>query len=193
MNDTRLGVSIALTAAAQGAVVLNHVSAVSLLKDGTGKITGAVVRNNETGKEIQVKAKVIVNATGPFTGTPFLRAAEALLDRVFGLTLVFFLDQILTMDDPLHKPSVTPSSGVHVRGTFAIHCKLSKKNHISLCCLRILLRPIWVSSFRERRTVEYYSCCLGRAPLSLAPLISPQRYMCNIPTNETIVLMRSML
>ena len=48
--------------------MLNHVSAVALLKDGTGKITGAVVRNNETGEEVQVKAKVVVNATGPFVG-----------------------------------------------------------------------------------------------------------------------------
>lgn len=49
-------------------MVLNHVSAVSLIKDAAGKISGAVVRNNETGKEIRVAAKVVVNATGPFTG-----------------------------------------------------------------------------------------------------------------------------
>lgn len=45
--------------------MLNHAEAVSLKKDPkTGTVVGARVRNNLTGKEFDVYAKVVVNATG---------------------------------------------------------------------------------------------------------------------------------
>lgn len=122
-------------------MVLNHVSAVSLIKDAAGKISGAVVRNNETGKEIRVAAKVVVNATGPFTGALSVGAVISCVlcvlwfkrcvvlcmhqwfyvrnvcPRVsaFRFRVLSAADKILEMDDPKHKPTVTPSSGVHVR------------------------------------------------------------------------------
>lgn len=45
--------------------MLNHAEAVSLKKDPkTGTVVGARIRNNLTGKEFDVYAKVVVNATG---------------------------------------------------------------------------------------------------------------------------------
>lgn len=50
MNDSRLNVGIACTAALAGAAVLNHAEVVSLIKDeATGRIIGAKIRNNLSG------------------------------------------------------------------------------------------------------------------------------------------------
>lgn len=50
MNDSRLNVAIACSAALAGAAVLNHAEVVSLLKDeGDGRIIGARIRNNLSG------------------------------------------------------------------------------------------------------------------------------------------------
>ncbi|OLL22121.1 Glycerol-3-phosphate dehydrogenase, mitochondrial [Neolecta irregularis DAH-3] len=88
-NDSRMCTSIALTAVLQGATVANHVEVVSLQKI-QGKICGATVRDNLSGKEWDVAAKAIINATGPFT------------------------DSLRKLDDPLIEEIVAPSSGVHV-------------------------------------------------------------------------------
>ncbi|KAI0715670.1 DAO-domain-containing protein [Cerioporus squamosus] len=89
-NDSRMNIALIMTAVQQGAVVANHVEVTSLDKAGTGKLQGARVRDGLTGKEFNVRAKGIINATGPFS------------------------DALLTMDDPTHKPIVQPSSGTHI-------------------------------------------------------------------------------
>ncbi|RAL43728.1 hypothetical protein DM860_014229 [Cuscuta australis] len=77
MNDSRLNVSIALSAALAGASVLNHAEVVSLLRDeDSGRITGARIRDNLSGKEFDTYAKVIVNAAGPFCD--FVRRTDVL-------------------------------------------------------------------------------------------------------------------
>ena len=68
MNDTRMGISIALTAAQAGAAVANRVEVVQLLKDNLGKTKGARVRDNMTGEEWDMEATVVINAPGPFSG-----------------------------------------------------------------------------------------------------------------------------
>lgn len=70
MNDARVNIALALTAVNLGAVVVNYVEAISLLKEN-GKIIGAKVRDKITGEQWDVNAKGVVNATGPFTGTIF--------------------------------------------------------------------------------------------------------------------------
>lgn len=71
MNDTRMNLAIALTAAQSGAVMCNRVQVNELLKNEDGKVCGAVVQNTLTKKTFQVKAKCVVNATGPFSGRLF--------------------------------------------------------------------------------------------------------------------------
>ncbi|KAG7311148.1 glycerol-3-phosphate dehydrogenase [Plutella xylostella] len=88
-DDARMNLAIALTAARHGAVVANHVKVTKLHKQA-GKLTGASVRDELTGKEWDVKAKCVINATGPFT------------------------DSIRKMDDPSVPTICCPSSGVHI-------------------------------------------------------------------------------
>jgi glycerol-3-phosphate dehydrogenase len=90
MDDARMNLSLALTAAAKGAAVANHVEVLALTKDEEGKIDGARVRDVMNGEEWNVKAKVVINATGPFS------------------------DSIRKMDEPAADNMILPSSGVHV-------------------------------------------------------------------------------
>ena len=75
-NDARTNLAIALTAAKHGAHICNYVAAVDLTKhkQGTGKVTGAIVVDRMTDKTFHIKAKKVVFAGGPFTDN--LRAME---------------------------------------------------------------------------------------------------------------------
>lgn len=90
MNDTRFGLSIALTAAQWGAAVANRVEVLRLLKNKEGKVCGARVKDVLTTKEWDIRAKSVVNATGPFS------------------------DTIRKMDDPEAENMIVPAAGVHV-------------------------------------------------------------------------------
>ncbi|QSQ12104.1 glycerol-3-phosphate dehydrogenase [Myxococcus landrumensis] len=65
-DDARLTLANAIGAAESGAVVLNHAS-VRQLTVVDGHARGATVVDHLTGQHIQVRARVIVNATGPWS------------------------------------------------------------------------------------------------------------------------------
>ncbi|KAL4191738.1 hypothetical protein AMTRI_Chr07g31360 [Amborella trichopoda] len=90
MDDSRLNIGVACTAALAGAAVLNHAEVISLHKDEQDCVIGARVRDNLTGKEFDVHTKVIVNATGPFS------------------------DAVRKMADNDARDMICPSSGTHV-------------------------------------------------------------------------------
>lgn len=66
-DDARLTLECALDAQSLGAVVLNHTKAGKLLRDASGKVEGVVVEDTETGASITARAKVVINATGPWS------------------------------------------------------------------------------------------------------------------------------
>ncbi|MCL7040532.1 hypothetical protein MKW94_029965, partial [Papaver nudicaule] len=91
MNDARLNVGLACTAALAGAAVLNHAEVVSFVKDeASERIIGAIIRDNLSGKEFVTYAKVVVNAAGPFC------------------------DSVRKMVDKDAPTMICPSSGVHI-------------------------------------------------------------------------------
>ncbi|CAK9016626.1 Glycerol-3-phosphate dehydrogenase, partial [Durusdinium trenchii] len=68
MNDTRFSLMVLLTAVQSGAVAANHVNVEQLVKrPDDGKIVGAVVKDRVSNKTFTVRAKTVINATGPFT------------------------------------------------------------------------------------------------------------------------------
>jgi len=91
-----MNVSLAMTAALYGATCVNHVEVTSLLKGEDGRLCGAKVKDKveekdgKTAKEFVIRAKGIINATGPFC------------------------DAIRKMDDTSVQDIVAPSSGVHI-------------------------------------------------------------------------------
>jgi glycerol-3-phosphate dehydrogenase len=66
VDDARHTMAIARTASTHGALCANRARVVSLLRQGE-RVTGAVVRDLESGQDLQVRAKQVVNATGVWT------------------------------------------------------------------------------------------------------------------------------
>ncbi|KAG9048637.1 mitochondrial glycerol-3-phosphate dehydrogenase [Tulasnella sp. UAMH 9824] len=90
-NDSRMNMALIMTAVKHGATVSNYTELTDLKKDKDGKITGAEVVDVLSGEKIAVKAKGVINSTGPFC------------------------DELLALENPKdHKPIVAPSSGVHI-------------------------------------------------------------------------------
>jgi len=88
-DDARLALALAQTADAQGAAVVNYARVERLTREN-GRIAGAEIVDQETGRRLPVRARVVVNATGIFT------------------------DEIRRLDDPAVKPMLSVSSGVHL-------------------------------------------------------------------------------
>nr|XP_056717117.1 glycerol-3-phosphate dehydrogenase, mitochondrial isoform X1 [Euleptes europaea] len=94
-NDARMNLAIALTAARYGAATANYTEVVHLLKktdpkSGKVRVSGARCRDVLTGQEFDVKAKCVINATGPFT------------------------DSVRKMDEQEVANICQPSAGVHI-------------------------------------------------------------------------------
>ncbi|MBB3015449.1 glycerol-3-phosphate dehydrogenase/oxidase [Cupriavidus alkaliphilus] len=62
VDDARLTLNIARTAAFHGAAVVNHATVAEITRDGHGKVDGAIVHAGE--REIRVRAGVVIMATG---------------------------------------------------------------------------------------------------------------------------------
>lgn len=115
-NDSRMNSSLAVTAVERGATVLNYVQIKQLLKNKeTGKVEGAVAVDRETGKEYQIKAKVVVNATGPYSDrllqmdqSPTGLPDDSILQKI---------NENATVSTKIAVPNpkmVVPSAGVHI-------------------------------------------------------------------------------
>jgi glycerol-3-phosphate dehydrogenase len=88
-DDARLAINLARTAHGQGAVVINYMGALRLIKEND-MVRGLVALDKESGETHEIRARVVINATGVYT------------------------DAIRRMDEPDTPPMVTPSQGVHI-------------------------------------------------------------------------------
>jgi glycerol-3-phosphate dehydrogenase len=66
VDDARHTLAVARTAARFGAAVANSVSVVGFLRED-GRVAGARVRDHVSGEEFEVRAQVVINATGVWT------------------------------------------------------------------------------------------------------------------------------
>jgi glycerol-3-phosphate dehydrogenase len=89
-DDARLLVHLARTAAEQGAVLVNYAPVRGLIKDASGIVSGVRVSNLEGGSDIEIEARTVINATGPFA------------------------DGVRRLDDEDAAPMIRPSQGIHV-------------------------------------------------------------------------------
>jgi glycerol-3-phosphate dehydrogenase len=88
-DDARLAIALARTAVAQGATVLNYLRCGGFVKEH-GRIVGVKATDAETGEEHEVRANVVLNATG------------------------VFVDELRHRDRPEAVPLVKASQGVHI-------------------------------------------------------------------------------
>jgi glycerol-3-phosphate dehydrogenase len=63
-DDARLVLRVLQEARSHGALAINYLPAKNVLKDANGKVCGALLLDAFSGQEIQVKAKVVLSATG---------------------------------------------------------------------------------------------------------------------------------
>jgi glycerol-3-phosphate dehydrogenase len=88
-DDTRLAIDIGITAAAQGATLLNYCKATGFLKTHN-RITGLTAEDTLSGESFRLSASVVINATGVFA------------------------DSVMQLDTPEQDPVVAPSQGIHL-------------------------------------------------------------------------------
>ncbi len=65
-DDARLTLENVLDAAALDAVTVSRIAVEGLEKDGQGMVRGAAARDTENGRSLTVRARTVVNATGPW-------------------------------------------------------------------------------------------------------------------------------
>jgi len=92
-DDARLALALARTAAAKGALLINYCAATGLIHDG-GSVAGLHVKDVETGKAYEIRAKSVVNATGVWVDQFRMQDGQAIGRDV--------------------KAMVAPSQGVHI-------------------------------------------------------------------------------
>ncbi|WP_457653983.1 FAD-dependent oxidoreductase [Rhodocaloribacter sp.] len=88
-DDARLAVNMAETAVDLGATVVNYVRVTGLVKEQE-MVCGVTAEDGETGRAFELRARVVINATGVFT------------------------DGVRRMDDPAIHPMIQPSQGIHI-------------------------------------------------------------------------------
>jgi glycerol-3-phosphate dehydrogenase len=90
-DDARLTLETALDAAQAGATIATYAKVVSFLKEESGRVVGAIVEDQLGGELREVRARCVVNATGPWT------------------------DRTLTMSQPPEGGKLLrPTKGVHI-------------------------------------------------------------------------------
>jgi len=89
-DDSRLLINLAATAVAQGAALLNYAAVTGFKQDGAGRITGIRLRDLETDAPFELRARLVINATGAFC------------------------DSVRRLLDPDCDALVAPSQGIHL-------------------------------------------------------------------------------
>ncbi|MET0261518.1 MAG: glycerol-3-phosphate dehydrogenase/oxidase [Rariglobus sp.] len=88
-DDARLALNLAQTVVDHGGVVVNYCTCTGFFKTN-GRISGVRARDEESGTEFEVRAKVVINATG------------------------VFVDSLRSLESPESAPLVTVSQGIHI-------------------------------------------------------------------------------
>lgn len=88
-DDARLAITLLQTLLDYNGIALNYLPVINLLKQGE-RVKGVCACDTETGETFELKAKVVVNATG------------------------VFVDDVRRMDDPKVSAMLSPSQGAHI-------------------------------------------------------------------------------
>ena len=89
-DDSRLLINLVATAVEQGATPLNYARVTALEKSPDGLVNGVKWKDEASGETHHAYARVVINATGPFT------------------------DSVRRLAEPQSKPMVAASQGVHI-------------------------------------------------------------------------------
>jgi glycerol-3-phosphate dehydrogenase len=90
LDDTRFCLALCQSAHDNGTTLANYVEIKSFSKSENGKIEKAIVNDNITNEVFEIKSKIFVNCTGPFS------------------------DHVRLMANPTEENRIQPSKGVHI-------------------------------------------------------------------------------
>jgi glycerol-3-phosphate dehydrogenase len=82
-DDARLTLATALSARDAGAVLLTHAAVTALIRDGA-RVAGVEAVDRLSGREVRVRARCVVNATGPWSDTVSALAGQSHAGQVRG-------------------------------------------------------------------------------------------------------------
>jgi glycerol-3-phosphate dehydrogenase len=144
-DDARLTLTIARTAADHGAALANYVTLTGLDKDAAGQVTTARVVAD--GREIEVRTRTVVNATGVWA------------------------DEVRTLDEGTDPDMIRPAKGIHitvpwqlVRNTIAVVVPVPKDR-----------RSVFVVPWGDRGNGEFAFTYIGTTDTDYdGPLDDPQ-------------------
>jgi len=88
-DDARLLINLVQTAIEHSAVCVNYAPVRELIKS-SGRVSGVLAEDIETGRTFKLMARVVVNATGPFS------------------------DNVLKLDEPAAQSVIAASQGIHL-------------------------------------------------------------------------------
>jgi glycerol-3-phosphate dehydrogenase len=115
VDDARLVLETLKSARSLGATAANHAEVVEFLPDANGRVAGARIRDGLARRTLEIRAHVVVNATGPA------------VERVRGFVR------------PVAKPELRPAKGVHlviprgrVRAEAAVSYEAADGRHLFL-------------------------------------------------------------
>lgn len=83
-DDTRLTLATVLGAIEHGATAVNHCAVVGGVRTTAGRLEGLVVEDRLVGERVTVRARVIINATGPWSDATAALTGEAAGTQVLG-------------------------------------------------------------------------------------------------------------
>jgi glycerol-3-phosphate dehydrogenase len=89
-DDARLLMHLVWTAAEQGAALVNYARVEAISKNSSGSIDGVTATDLESGRQLTIPARVVINATGAF------------------------VDQVRQMAAPSVERMIAPSQGTHI-------------------------------------------------------------------------------
>ena len=89
-DDCRLAMDLLHSCFENNGLAINYFPAVSILKDPSGKVNGIRTRDQVTGREYNLYASAVINATG------------------------VWVDEVIKMDHPEAQQLVKPSQGIHL-------------------------------------------------------------------------------
>ena len=123
-DDARFSIAVARTAMAMGASAVTRTRATGLLTGASGRIDGLAARDLLAGRDLEVRADMVVDATGVWAGHPEARLGGSTLKLVpsRGTHLVFPRERLplevgMTLRIPGRVLFIVPWSGTWVVGT----------------------------------------------------------------------------